>query len=220
MLSRGEYFDFGSAWGEIGAKGKKKGCSKRANKQAVDVENLQEGTVMDGESVSAPLVSPTPRPQKVREGWILNLGSRVQCLAWAPNCTGTSQYLAVSVPITEQQKIAVGETVPKGAPAFTPSAPYPAAIQIWSFDSVKVGQPPRRLDMSVKPRLRLVACGDAGDIKRLSWCPMPRAKKQDGGDEDVYIGLLGGIWGDGTVKVLDIRLNKKSDDAEYGMYDP
>src|SRR5207247_3114254 len=97
--------------------------------------------------------SSTSRPQKVREGWILNLGNRVQCLAWAPNCTGASQYLAVSVPITEQQKIAVGEAVPKGAPAFTHSAPYPAAIQLWSFESIKVGQELRRVAMSRQARL-------------------------------------------------------------------
>lgn len=158
---------------------------------------------------STPSLSNQPR----RKGWLLNLGSKVQCLDWAPNCSdGKNQYLAVAVPVTDAQKVNP-EKAPTTAPAFTPSAPHPAAIQIWSFagkfgknDSNVVA----KLDMSKKPKLCQVICTDAGDIRRLSWCPCPRQTD----NEDGRLGLLAGLWSDGSLKVVDVKLSEATPERE------
>ena len=164
----------------------------------------------------------TPKPEielpkvKIREGWIINMGNRVQALSWAPNCSGT-QYLAAAVPILDRQKASPPDVESQTAAAFTPSHSHPTAIQIWSFES-KEEKDLRQLDLDIKPRLRLILCTDAGDIKQLAWCPMSRDRRPDDETEDtINLGLLAGIWRDGTVKVLDVILNKTADDAGLSM---
>ena len=203
QLGRGESVNFGEAWGMteyMQPKIKKKLGRPRKH------------------SIPEP---PPPKPQielpkvKIREGWIINMGNRVQALAWAPNCSGT-QFLAVAVPVLNQQKdthSVEGQT----AAAFTPSPPHPTAIQIWSFES-KEDKSLRKLDLDVKPRLRMTLCTDAGDIAQLAWCPMSRDRRPDDETEDrINLGLLAGIWRDGTVKVLDVTLSKAADGVDLGM---
>lgn len=149
-----------------------------------------------------------------RQGWLLNLGSKVQCLGWAPNCPDAKyQYLAVAVPVTDAQKVQP-QTMPTTSAAFTPSPPHPAAIQIWGFEG-KHGKRDRaiiaKLNMSKKPKLCQVICTDAGDIRRLSWCPCPR---QINDENEGHLGLLGGVWSDGTVKVIDVKLNRDAPEGE------
>ncbi|EEH44262.2 uncharacterized protein PADG_00551 [Paracoccidioides brasiliensis Pb18] len=212
----GESLDFGEAWSEIRPKGKRAGLSKKGDRQSPEMPDTHGSPPLEAEQMSRIENASTRRPRRNREGWILNLGNKIQCLSWAPNCSGTSQYLAIAVPISDLQKQLIDGTSSQGAPAFTPSAPYPSAIQIWSFESTKEEDDVRQLDMTVKPRLRQVICTDNGDVRRLSWCPMGREKREeDETDEKVNIGLLAGIWGDGTVKVLDVQLNKTASEAEY-----
>ncbi|PGH17793.1 hypothetical protein AJ79_00934 [Helicocarpus griseus UAMH5409] len=215
-LGVGESLDFGKAWSGIKRKVKKKGRPKKGGRQARETDDAQEPQHAEAEQSSGGDEDSTTPPRKTREGWILNLGNKVQCLSWTPNCAGTTQYLAIVVPVSESQKQPLEDISSQGAPAFTPSPPYPCAIQIWSFGSTKEEDDVRQLYMAVKPRLHQVICTDAGDIRRLSWCPMGRDKREeDETDEEVNIGLLAGIWGDGTVKVLDVRLKKMSDETEY-----
>lgn len=207
-LQQNECLDFGEAWNDIRPR-KKKG-RKRHDEDAED-------TLPSVEAKEEPSEEPPLNRIRPREGWILNMGNKVQCLAWAPNQDGDTQYLAIAVPITEQQKNehrAGGE--PIGAPAFTPSELYPAALQIWSFEASKDGGLTKSLDMSCKPKLRLVICTDWGDIRRIAWCPMAR-RRRDEDDKDGFhsLGLLAGVWGDGVVRVLDIKLGSNSDTTEF-----
>ncbi|PGH10444.1 hypothetical protein GX51_00203 [Blastomyces parvus] len=204
-LAVGQSLDFGEPWSAMESKGKPPGRPKKGDKLTHEAVKAQEAVPNGSAS----------RSRRNREGWILNLGNKVQCVSWAPNCTGSSQYLAVAVPILDSQKQSL-DGISQGAPAFTPSPPYPSAIQIWAFESTKEDGDIRQLDMTVKPRLRQVICTDAGDIRLLSWCPMGRDER--GGDEtveSVNIGLLAGVWGDGSVKVLDVQLNKLASEIEY-----
>ncbi|EGE80194.1 transcription factor tfiiic complex subunit tfc6 [Blastomyces dermatitidis ATCC 18188] len=214
-LAVGQSLDFGEAWSEIKPKGRPPGRPKKGDKLTRQAVEAQEPLLPETELMSEVQNGSASRSRRNREGWILNLGHKVQCVSWAPNCAGSSQYLAVAIPISDSQKQSL-DGISQGAPAFTPSPPYPSAIQIWSFESTKEDNDVRQLDMSVKPRLRQVICTDAGDIRRLSWCPMGRDER--GGDEiveSVNIGLLAGVWGDGSVKVLDVQLNKLASGTEY-----
>ena len=199
-LRPGQVVNFGEAWKD---KPKKKGRPKKA----------QEATSNEpaAESSTRSTVRVFPR-----EGWILKLGDNIQTLSWAPNCSG-EQFLAVAVRLTSQRKSEGSSRKSSAAPAFTQSPPYPAAIQIWSFGSHQTDGL-NQLDMDVEPRLRLVLCSDSGDISHLCWCPMTRERRPVDDDEDAFnIGLLAGIWGDGTVKVLNVSLSRKAEDVEWSM---
>lgn len=155
--------------------------------------------------------------RKPREGWILNLGHKIQTMAWAPNQDGLVQYLAIVTPITDEQKSNYPDPLAdKVAAAFRPSAPYPSALQIWAFKAKREDSLTKTLDMEFKPRLRLALCTDWGDLRRISWCTLPRAKR-DEDDEDILknIGLLAGIWSDGCVRVLDIKANRDPNATEF-----
>ncbi|KMU84991.1 hypothetical protein CIHG_02774 [Coccidioides immitis H538.4] len=202
-----EFFDFGVVWEPPNPKAGKSGRSKNPDARS-------HGSLGD----NAKDAHAMPEMERFREGWILNFGSKIQCAAWAPNCSGTTQYLAVVVPLPESQKAAECDINLTGAPAFTPSPPYPAAIQIWAFEAKQSEEVfPRPLDMSIEPRLRLVLCTRFGDVKRLCWCPMPRKPRSSHieGKESINLGLLAGIWGDGSVKVLDVNIEKNSPTTQW-----
>ncbi|KAJ5135121.1 uncharacterized protein N7515_004399 [Penicillium bovifimosum] len=154
--------------------------------------------------------------RKIREGWILNIGHKALCMAWAPNQDGLTQYLAVVAPITEAQK---AQCTPEGSEPttpFRPSHPTPSALQIWEFKGKKSETPTITLDMETKPRLRQVLCADWGDLRRMSWNSMPRAKREEDEEEArKSIGLLATVWGDGKVRVLDIKTERGSQKTEY-----
>lgn len=159
----------------------------------------------------------TKGKRRIREGWILNLGQKIQAMAWAPNQGGLVQYLAVVAPISEEQKSHFPDPLAdKAAPAFRPSAPYPCALQIWEFKARREESLTKALDMEFKPRLRLILCTEWGDLRRISWCSSPRAKR-DEDDEDVLknIGLLAGVWGDGCVRVLDVKTSRDPNSENF-----
>ncbi|KAL4896944.1 hypothetical protein BDV59DRAFT_169415, partial [Aspergillus ambiguus] len=152
-----------------------------------------------------------------RQGWLLNLGQKVQCMGWAPNQPGLTQYLAVASPISEEQK---GEYLDpfkdRGAPAFRPSAPYACMLQLWSFKALRGKALTKALDTGSPPKLRLGLCTNWGDIRRIAWCPMSRDSR-DEDDEDALknVGLLAGIWSDGYLRVLDIKTNRDPNNTEF-----
>ncbi|KAJ4305013.1 hypothetical protein N0V90_000542 [Kalmusia sp. IMI 367209] len=157
------------------------------------VYTLKKGEFM---SAAAPFGS-----NSKRRGWILHLGSRIQDVHWAPNEEGSTQYLAVAV----EQKNTSGKRHkylenPK-APAFAATNPFPASIQIWSFESTANGS----LDPVKEPRLAQVICTDWGAPKSIRWWPIEveeSARQPD--DGVVRLGLLSGIWSDGRVRVLEV----------------
>lgn len=153
----------------------------------------------------------------VREGWLLSVGHKVQCMAWAPNQDGLSQYLAIVAPITDEQKKRHNPPGNDPLSPFKPSPLYPCAFQLWELKGKKAGARTNTLDMSCKPRLRLTLCFDWGDLRRMAWCPMSRdPRPQDEQSDPKSIGLLAGIWSDGKLRVLDVQIRRRSEKAEYG----
>ncbi|KAF2153772.1 hypothetical protein K461DRAFT_115891 [Myriangium duriaei CBS 260.36] len=145
-----------------------------------------------------------------RSGWLLNLGQRVQGIAWAPNQGGTEQYLAViTLPLrnpTEPLPGSDGQT----RSSFRPQPPTKAAIQIWQFN---VGEE-AFIDHSHPPRLRQVICTDWGDPKVLKWCMVPR-KYEPEDSTGKHLGLLAGVWSDGAIRVLDVTLPLSTTPTHY-----
>ncbi|KAJ5728323.1 hypothetical protein N7493_004653 [Penicillium malachiteum] len=147
---------------------------------------------------------------KLHQGWLINIGQKIQCMAWAPNQDDLPQYLALAVPVTEDQTKKYMN--PEGEPlsSFIPSPPYPAAIQLWEFMGKKAGYQTNTIDMDVEPHLRLVLCTEWGHLRQMAWCPMGRERRGQVDNDLIDIGLLAGVWGDGKVRVLDIKLQKGS----------
>ncbi|KAL9068620.1 MAG: hypothetical protein Q9161_006058 [Pseudevernia consocians] len=135
-----------------------------------------------------------------RLGWMLNVGTRVRCLDWAPNHYRNTQYLALAV---AQASISTRAATPIEAPAFTPSCPAPSSVQIWAFDASN-----NSMNSTRPPELQQVLCTDWGEITQLKWCPVPRTERNEDTLGKISIGLLAGIWGDGCARVLDVQLEK------------
>lgn len=162
--------------------------------------------------------SPEQPGSRAREGWILNVGSKIQCLEWAPNARGPTQYLAVVAPTSGERKKRVDSPVDPKASSFSPSPPYPSALRIYAFKAKLDGGLTKRLDMGFKPRLSLALCTDWGDLRRISWCPVardPQEEEEEEQEDSFKIGLLAGIWGDGRVRVLDVRMRKDCGTPEF-----
>ena len=154
--------------------------------------------------------------KRIREGWILNIGHKAHCMAWAPNQNGLTQYLAVAAPITEDQKNQYRSEDSEPISSFQPSEPFPSALQIWEFKGKPSETLTMALDMDSKPRLRQVLCADWGDLRRVVWCTLPRTERvEDKEEENESIGLLATVWGDGYVRVLDIKTRRGSQETEF-----
>ncbi|KAJ5888057.1 hypothetical protein N7495_008098 [Penicillium taxi] len=144
---------------------------------------------------------------RLREGWMINIGHRMSCIAWMPHQNGLDQYLAVTAPITDQQKAEYHNSKIDPPTAFSPQPSYPTAIQIWKFQSKETGFQTHDLDIKSNPELRLVVCTDWGDLRHMAWCPNDRAERDvDSNSDTKGLGLLAGIWGDGKLRVLDIKI--------------
>lgn len=153
--------------------------------------------------------------ETLHDGWLLRIGHKINSMAWASNQDESFQYLAVASPITDDQKKETFQKEHQGS-SFRPSPSYPSALQIWEFKGKKAGKLTETLDMSSKPRLRLVVCSDWGDLRRMVWCPMDRKRRdQDKSHGQKDIGLLATIWGDGKVRVLDLKIREGPDTTEY-----
>jgi transcription factor C subunit 6 len=141
-------------------------------------------------------------PKSHRNGWMINLGEKIQHVDWAPNLKGSRQFLAATTspligPTQEEREF----NVPY-APAFTPSPPAKSSIQIWEFCATSRG----RINTKGAPVLRKVICTEWGNIKVFKWCPMPRKVSTEQSSGRTSLGLLAGIWADGTLRVLDVLL--------------
>ncbi|EXJ61076.1 hypothetical protein A1O7_05229 [Cladophialophora yegresii CBS 114405] len=145
------------------------------------------------------------------QGWLLNVGEKVQCLAWAP-CPGPIQYLAISVKcIARQRRMAHSPESESERPAFHPSPPYPSSIQIWAFDTAEVGgRGIRTLAMNRQPRLAVVLATQWGNIRRLKWCPLDDSRPSDSSRS--LIGLLGIVSSDGHARVVAVPVPTDADD--------
>lgn len=137
-----------------------------------------------------------------KAGFILNLGAKVRCSEWAPNQSTSPQYLAASTLPNRDAHKGV-------APAFTPQASHPAEVQIWKFAATKQGS----VDSISAPLLKYVLCNEWGDVKALKWCPAPH--KRSSAPNRKSLGLLAGIWGDGSLRVIDLMDLPDPSSTEY-----
>jgi transcription factor C subunit 6 len=174
--------------------------------------NLNDPWVPHNSSDETP--APVQDAKSLRNGWMLNLGEKVQHLEWAPNLEGSRQFLAVTTsPLIgsepEEQKFNAPYS-----PAFAPRPPSKSSIQIWEFRVTPQG----RIDTAFAPFLRKVICSEWGDIKTFKWCPMPRRLSAEQPSERINLGVLAGIWGDGALRVLDVFVQgKDAGETEYEL---
>lgn len=201
-LEQGASVNFGDAWDHIQPK-QKKPQGKPGDEQGKVKEGIEATVETENEN------------QKAREGWILNIGEKINCLDWSPNQEGNTQYLAISAMIEQTVMDDDSDDELEAGPAFTPSEPSPASIQIWSFEARGDDEVVKRLDMKSAPARRAVICTDWGEARHFSWCPMPRTKREEETSNTINLGLLAGIWGDGSVRVIDIQLKKDAEATEY-----
>ena len=147
--------------------------------------------------------------QKRQDGWVLNVGTAVQCLEWAPNHKN-AQYLAISTLPSKEPRL---EHLASSAPAYTASGPTPSCVQIWALGTSSESE----TIATLPPELRMVICTEWGHAKQLKWCPMPRDPREGDPDIRTYVGLLAGVWSDGYVRVLDVYLDAQEDSkTRYG----
>lgn len=124
-------------------------------------------------------------PTSTSDGFVINLGARVQCLGWAFNQSGHQQYLAVSAsPLSQTEH---------GSFAFTPQTGK-SNIQLWQFGVGTEGS----IDTGTPAWLSRVLCLDVGDIKVLKWCPVPA-------NTPSRLGLLAFVSSDGALRVVDLE---------------
>ena len=164
--------------------------------QTLDLEEAWQPASGSSERVQADSRS----GKRPRVGWMLNVGTRVRCLDWAPNHNSEAQYIALAVATASTSDHSV---TPIEAPAFTPSCPAPSSIQIWAFSASK-----NSTGSTCPPDLQLVLCTKWGEITQLKWCPVPRDKRNEDAFGKIPIGLLAGIWGDGCARILDVQIKK------------
>ena len=140
-----------------------------------------------------------------KRGWIINLGARPRCMAWTPKLRGDRQFLAISTfkhpPFDQRDRS-----------AFAPIDKTPACVQIWSFTSSKRTSGYRSMDVDNSPKLVHAICTEWGPAVQLEWNPAARDPPQDQ-ESEIWLGLLAGVWRDGFVRVLDIRIPRETDEV-------
>ncbi|KAL9609058.1 MAG: hypothetical protein Q9167_006156, partial [Letrouitia subvulpina] len=203
----------------MGPYGKQKLC-KLACLSVFPLDDAWEHAFADQKDADRPDVLKKKRKRKRksrnREGWLLNVGTGVRCMDWAPSQNGDTQFLALS---TLQPKDSHPQTSSKQAPGFTPSTGFRSCIQIWSFSVCTAPDQPPKLNANQPPQLSLVICSGWGDPRYLKWCPMPRDFPDEGTRDDISLGLLASIWSDGYARILDISIPRsKSTATKYVQF--
>ncbi|KAK5044997.1 hypothetical protein LTR84_010145 [Exophiala bonariae] len=147
-------------------------------------------------------------PQSYHNGWILNLGEKVQSVSWAPSNT-PDQYLAVACRSTSTQRGSSPEQNP-GAPAFSASSPYPSNIQIWKFTTKETRFPGLyTLDMTQRPTLAMVIATDWGENHQIIWHPrenLTNLQEHAHVNGAEFCGILGILSSDGCARLISISI--------------
>jgi len=140
------------------------------------------------------------------QGWIVNLGARPQCLAWAP-VASDAQYLAVSFRCSKAQRDAASPKPTKLAPAFSPSPDYPSHIQIWRIMALpgELDAPAMfSNDRSCAPHLLQRLCLRIGNILHLEWLPPPPERKSPSARRAMVV-----LSSDGSIRLIAIDLTAR-----------
>ncbi|KAH0333799.1 hypothetical protein KCU81_g9695, partial [Aureobasidium melanogenum] len=174
--------------------------------------DLNDPWIPQAPSINTPALAQDTKSQ--RNGWMLNIGEKIQHLEWAPNLSGSRQFLAVTTsPLIGSDAEEQNFSAPY-APAFAPRPPSKSSIQIWEFRATSQG----RIDATYAPVLRKVICSEWGDVKTFRWCPMPRHIVAEQASERLNLGLLAGIWADGALRVLNVFVTAKdAGETEYEL---
>ena len=153
---------------------------------------------------------------RYHEGWLLNVGEKVQSLAWAPG-PGPVQYLAVAFKCSSQQR-QLTRAADHQHSAFSPSPPYPSAIQIWAFCTDNANSEGlRTLNMKQPPRLAMVLATECGNIRHLKWSPlMPTVGNRDAASSSV-MGFLGIVSSDGHARIIVVPVTSDIEEPEPTM---
>lgn len=151
--------------------------------------NLMEAWMDDPSMISE---SAKARPGSYKNGFMLNLGGRVQCLEWVPHQRGQYQYLAGSMLSRHvSSDTSDGATRPS---AFIPQPPSKSCITIWALK----GNGDHSINLDAGCHLHTRLCVDYGEVKEMKFCPMPMAEAA--GD----LTMLASLWSDGAVRVLQL----------------
>lgn len=142
--------------------------------------------------------------EEFHRGWLINLGARPQCLAWA-GCEMNTQFLAVAFTSSEAQRGMLSPRTTKIAPAFSTSPRYPSHIQILKVtavtgtqdDSAKLSS-----DQGSAPHLHQLLCTDFGNIVNLEW--LPQSLKTSSSDIHRHLAVLSS---DGCIRLLAVDLS-------------
>lgn len=191
----------------------------RADPNATEMNISRD--VADAGSAAIPTATTTSITQRYHEGYLLNLGQKIQCLAWEPCDSKRSfQYLAVSCSGTWIKSLSDAPSLGALASTPSPSPPTPSSIQIWAFRTASHSPCTlANLDVTTKPRLIQVLCTDWGDIRQMLWCPISKKTSASTIDEEPvsrneWLGPLAIITGDGSARVLDINVRHSPLDPE------
>ncbi|SCV72089.1 BQ2448_4783 [Microbotryum intermedium] len=152
-----------------------------------------------------------------KPGHILNAGGPVSGLAWCPRpdpapCT---EYLVVSCFCSAEATLKMTKV------------PGPTMIQLWSLDTSNASDISLVTSPSADAQMKfeMALCIELGDAWELKWCPRggDRTKFMDQDDAEESLGLLGGVFEDGSVAVFTVpnpvearkRHKTKKDDTLY-----
>ena len=162
---------------------------------------------------------PGPR-WRYHEGWLLNIGEKIQCLSWAPQDTEI-QYLALAPRCSSSQRRSAILDDPS-RPAFHPSPPYPSSIQIWAFQTEPTGVAGvRTLLMTAEPKISVAFGTRWGNIRHLRWCPPPQPGREMADNTSgarTHPGLLGVISSDGYTRVLAVPLTAEQNETAVSSH--
>ncbi|EXJ65800.1 uncharacterized protein A1O5_11041 [Cladophialophora psammophila CBS 110553] len=149
-------------------------------------------------------IGEVPAQKRYHQGWLLNVGEKVQCFAWAVGAHSV-QYLAVAVKCTSYQRRMAPENECEPS-AFHPSPSYQTGIQIWAFRTRPTSvHDIRTLEIDDKPRLAVVLGTAWGNIRQLKWCQFePDADDNHKNTVSRTIGLLAVVSSDGHARMIAV----------------
>lgn len=137
-------------------------------------------------------------------GWLVNLGARPQCFAWA-YCESDTQYLAITFKSTHAQRGYDSSRTSKLAPAFSPSSPHPSHVQILKISAAsgRLDHPAQlSFDRSSAPNLHQLLCTSFGNLLRIEWLPLPPTSPKFSDKRSLVL-----LCSDGNVRVLTTDLH-------------
>ena len=183
----------------LGPVGKQK-LTKTDHLKPLDVsEAWSNATGSEVANNPAPSLPQSTSSAEDHRGWIINVGEKVQSLAWLPGNDNSTQLLTIACRCTSKQRSHNGSDSTKQSSAFQPSASYPASIQLWAIHTATRNNANNSAQAPLtpaSPELYIIYGLDTGDIRQHQWQPSPPSK---------HLKLLAVLSTDGCVRILAIN---------------